>query len=381
MRISLVDPSAFTPPYDHSLAAGLARAGADVELITSRFAYGPTPPADGFETVEMFYRRASAMSPASRARLVVKGAEHLPGMARLAAHRVRARPDVVHYQWLTAPAVDRYLIGAFGPRLARRRPPRVYTVHYPLPTDARRLRREGRLLRSMDLVISHSEYGARRIVGDAGVPEARVRVIPHGAFDYLTRLPDERPLPDELAAEGPVVLFFGLLRPYKGIDVLIDAFSRLDAGAELWIAGMPRMPVEPLREAAQRAAGRVRFIPRFVPDPEIPALMRRADVLVLPYREIEQSGVLYTGLAFGKPMVLTAVGGFVEVAREHHAARLVAPGDADELAVALEQLLADPAERRRLGDAARAAAEGPYSWDTIAHETLDAYNELLSQRR
>jgi glycosyltransferase involved in cell wall biosynthesis len=141
------------------------------------------------------------------------------------------------------------------------------------------------------------------------------------------------------------------------------------------------MPVEPLREAAQRAAGRVRFIPRFVPDPEIPALMRRADVLVLPYREIEQSGVLYTGLAFGKPMVLTAVGGFVEVAREHHAARLVAPGDADELAVALEQLLADPAERRRLGDAARAAAEGPYSWDTIAHETLDAYNELLSQRR
>jgi glycosyltransferase involved in cell wall biosynthesis len=105
--------------------------------------------------------------------------------------------------------------------------------------------------------------------------------------------------------------------------------------------------------------------------------MRRADVLVLPYREIEQSGVLYAGLAFGKPMVLSAVGGFVEVAREQHAAQLVAPGDADELADALEQLLADPAEMRRLGDAAAAAAAGPYSWDTVARQTLDAYNELL----
>ena len=212
------------------------------------------------------------------------------------------------------------------------------------------------------------------------MPSDRVRVIPHGAFDYLTRLADESPLPDELAAvEGPVVLFFGLLRPYKGIDVLIDAFARLDAGAELWIAGMPRMPIEPLREAAKRAAGRVRFIPRFISDPEIPALMRRADVLALPYREIEQSGVLYTGLAFGKPMVLSAVGGFVEVAREHRAGRLVAPGDADELAGALEQLLSDPAELRRLADAARAAAEGPYSWDSVARQTLDAYNDLLAR--
>ena len=84
-------------------------------------------------------------------------------------------------------------------------------------------------------------------------------------------------------------------------------------------------------------------MPRFIPDPEIPAYFRRADVVVLPYREIEQSGVLYTALAFGKPLVLSAVGGFTEVAADHGAARLVPPGDAEALAAALSRA----ARRRR----------------------------------
>ena len=78
-----------------------------------------------------------------------------------------------------------------------------------------------------------------------------------------------------------MILFFGLLRPYKGIDTLLEAFRRVD-GAELWIAGNPRMDIEPLRRLAAEAPGRVRFLPRFVEDAEIPALMRCADVVVLP---------------------------------------------------------------------------------------------------
>src|SRR5262249_62198388 len=142
----------------------------------------------------------------------------------------------------------------------------------------------------------------------------RLYVIPHGAFGYLTRQPDEVPRPEELAAvEGPVILTFGLVRPYKGTDVLLEAFQELD-GAELWIVGMPGMPREGLRGLAERAPGSVRFVERFIPDREIPAFMRRAAVVALPYRNIEQSGVLYTALAFGRPLVLSDVGGFGEIA-------------------------------------------------------------------
>ena len=144
---------------------------------------------------------------------------------------------------------------------------------------------------------------------------------------------------------------------------------------------MPRMDVEPLRALADEAPGRVRFVPRFIDDAEIPAIFRRADLVVLPYRDVEQSGVLYTGLAFGKPMVLSAVGGFAEVGGEEGAARLVPPEDAEALAAALEELLADEAARAELAAAARrrrrrAATPGTRS----PSQTLALYRELLESR-
>lgn len=369
MRVKLVDPSAYTPPYDHALAAALARAGADVELITSRFQYGSAPVATGYRTTELFYPLTVRRGLAARGRTALKLAEHPAGMLRL-RRRVRDA-DVVHYQWLAVQQLDVLLLPP--------KRPRVLTAHDVLPREPGpgQVAATGRLVREMDAVVVHSEHGARRLRDELGVRTDRVRVIPHGAFDYLTRLPDERPLPPDLAAvEGPVVLLFGLLRPYKGVDVLLEAFRGV-RGAELWIVGMPRMDIEPLERAAARVGATVRFVPRFVPDIEIPAYLRRADVVVLPYREIDQSGVLYTALAFGKPMVLSAVGGFVEVAEEHAAARLVPPGDPDALADALNELVGDRAQRERLAAAAASAAAGPYSWDAAAAQTMELYAELV----
>jgi len=371
VRIHLVDPSAYTPPYDRALAGALARAGAHVELITSRFLYGPVPQADGYNVNELFYRRSARRGLAAPGRTAVKLAEHVPDMLRYRRHARGA--DVVHWQWLTVQPLDVALLPSIRPQ--------VLTAHDIIPREPRRgqIAATRRLVARMDAVVAHSEHGAERLRGELGVPADRVHVIPHGAFDYLTRQPGERPLPDELAAvKGPVVLFFGLLRPYKGLDVLLEAFREIE-GAELWVVGMPRMPLEPLREAAARAASPVRFVDRFVTDPEIPAYFRRADLVVLPYREIDQSGVLYTALAFGKPMVLSEVGGFPELAEQHGAARLVPPGDASALRNAIDQLLRDEPARRELAEAAAHAAAGPFSWDHIAERTLALYRELLER--
>jgi glycosyltransferase involved in cell wall biosynthesis len=371
MRVQIVDPSAFTPPYDHALSAALARAGADVELVTSRFLYGPVPREDGYRVTESFYRRTTQRGLKAPARRAFKLSEHVGDMRRY--RRRAAGADLVHYQWLTAPALDLALLPPARPR--------VFTVHYPLPSADRRGQTavQRGLLNRMDAVIAHSESGARRLRDEARIDPDLVHVIPHGAFDYLTRLPTETPLPEELAAvEGPVVLFFGLVRPYKGIEVLLEAFRSVE-GAELWIAGMPRMPLDPLRELGERAPGTVRWMPRFIPDPEIPAYFRRADLVVLPYLETEQSGVLYTSLAFGKPTVLSAVGGFPEVAEQHGAARLVPPADPGALAEAIQELVSDRPQREALATAASAAAAGPYSWDAIGERTLALYRELLSR--
>jgi glycosyltransferase involved in cell wall biosynthesis len=369
MKVQLVDPSAFTPPYDRALAAALARAGADVELLTSRFLYGPVPDADGYRVEERFYRRSAARGLDATGRRAFKLAEHLGDMLRF---RRDVDADLVHYQWLTVPALDAMLLPPLRPR--------VMTAHYVLPSrpSRRQLSAARRLFGRMDAVVAHSEHGAARLRSEVGVDPARVRVIHHGAFDYLTRLPEEKPLPPELeGADGPVVLFFGLLRPYKGLDTLLEAFRRVD-GAELWIVGNPRMDVAPLRRAAAEARGRVRFLTRFVEDAEIPAIFRRADLVVLPYRDAEQSGVLYAGLAFGKPLLLTPVGGFPEVAATG-AARLVPPEDPVALAAALGELTGDEGARAELAAAAEAAAAGPYSWDETARRTIALYEELLAR--
>jgi glycosyltransferase involved in cell wall biosynthesis len=355
MRVQLIDPSADVLPYDHALAAALARRGAEVELVTSRFVHGAAPAPDGYEVRESFYRLATRLgrrrAPLRRA---LKAAEHVPGTVRV--RRRAATADLQHWQWIWLEAVSG--------RLLPRGRPQVLTMHNVI----RRGRSGRRLAERMDATIVHTRRGAELLGGGP-----RVHVIPHGAFEHLTRQQDERPLPPELAAvEGPVVLCFGVVRPYKGVDVLVDAFRSIE-GAELWVVGRP------LGVSLERlgAPPSVRFVPRYVSDRELPAFFRRADVLVLPHRTVDVSGVLFAGLAFGKPMVLSDVGGFHELVEEHGAGRLVPPGDAGALAEAIGELLADPAERDRLGERAREAAAGPYAWDSIAERTLAVYREVL----
>ncbi len=340
MKVQVVDPSAFTPPYDHALCAALARAGAQVELITSQFPYGDVPPPEGFRVREHFYRHARG-APGSRLRQVSKLAEHGPDMLRY--RRVARAADVVHFQWLDVQWLDAHLLP---------RAPLVLTAHDLLPREAKpgQAAAQRRLYERVDALIVHSEYGRRQLVTALDVDPAKVHVVPHGAFAHLTGQSLELSLPDELREVAkPVVLFFGLLRPYKGIDVLLQAWRDVP-DAELWIVGRPRMPIDPLRSSAPPG---VRFVPRFVSDAELPAYFRRADVVVLPYSRTErfdQSGVLAVALAFGKAVVLTDVGGFGEVAAAG-AARLVAPGDSGALASALRSLIEDPrgAGRARRG--------------------------------
>ena len=370
MRVHLVDPSGDVTPYDHALAGALARRGADVELVTSRFLYGPIPPDRDYAVSERFYRRATRLGlDARRRRRAVKLLEHVPDML---AYRGRApQADIRHYQWLPLEPIDTLLVPPARPRLM--------TMHNVL-------RRGGgsvsagvtrRLAERMDAVVVHTRRGAERLE-ELGVEPERVRVIPHGAFAHLTSQHDEVTLPGELAAvERPVVLCFGTIRHYKGVDVLLEAFREVE-GAELWVVGRPlAYDMEPLHALAREAPGTVRFVTRYVTDPEIPAFFRRADLVVLPYREVDQSGVLYIGLAFGKPMVLSAVGGFDELAEEHGAGRLVPPERPAPLAEAIGELLRRPEDRAKLAARARAAAEGPYSWDEVAASTLTLYGELL----
>lgn len=366
MRVQVVDPSAYTPPYDHALCAALARAGADVELVTSRFAYGDVPAPDGYALRRLFYRRALG-APGSRVRRVAKLLSHGPDMVRYRG--VAAGADVVHFQWLAVPWLDAHLLPDR---------PLVLTAHDLLPREPRRgqAAAQRRVFQRVEAIVVHSRYGRSQLVARLGVPERKVRVIHHGAFSHVP----VGSLPPELVdGPEPVVLFFGLLRPYKGVDTLLRAWRGIDH-ARLWIVGRPMMELAPLLASSPPG---VQWVTRFVSEGEVGALLRRADIVVLPYARTErfdQSGVLASALAFGRAVVLSDVGGFSEVASAG-AARLVPPEDPAALHTALARLVEDPEARSRLAAAAAAAARGPYSWDEAGRATLALYEELLTRRR
>ena len=227
VHVLLADPPAFTPPYDHELAAALARAGAEVDLVTSHFRFGEAPAADGYRRRELFYPLTSRVFDRSRLRIPFKAAEHPLGLARL--HRLDA--DVLHLQWLAAPELDARF---FRPHL-----PSVFTAHDLLPRrTAHKTALWLKLFSRFDRIIVHSENG-RATLAEVGVAEEKLRVIPHPVFASDPSRTDD----------GKTVLAFGMIRPYKGLGDAIEAVRRAGQ-ARLLVAGDPREPLEPYRAAA-----------------------------------------------------------------------------------------------------------------------------------
>jgi glycosyltransferase involved in cell wall biosynthesis len=368
--VALVDPSGYSRPYDHELARALAGRGHEVTLWTSPFVHGAAPEPAGYGVCEHFYRRTNGMRVGARVRPAAKAAEHLLDLRRLWARLRRERPDVVHVQWCVLRPVER----RFYRRLHASGVPVVFTAHDPVPNvgGAARRRSVAATARSFARVICHSDWGRRALVERCAVDPARVREIPHGVFGYLTELERVAPPVDP---DGPLAVAPGLIRPYKGTDILLAAWPQVRRevpGATLLIAGRPMMDVAGLPTGQPGVV----FLPRFLSDAELAAALRRADAVVLPYRRIDNSGVLAAAMAFAAPLVMSDVGGFGELHRRDGVGELVAPGDAAGLAAALARVLGDDGLRASLRARAAVAADGPLGWGAIAERTEAVYREL-----
>ncbi len=351
MRVVIADPSAFTPPYDHELASALARAGAEVELISSRFRFGAVAEPEGYKRSELFYPLSSRLFKRSRLRLPLKLCEHPLGMARLR----RRRPDVFHLQWLGLPELDRFLLPG--------RTPLVFTAHNLLPRRKMGKRKLWpKLLRRFDAVVVHSERG-RETLAELGIPEQRLHVIAHPLF-Y-----SDPPRKDD----GRTLLCLGLIRPYKGLGDAIEVTKKL--GLRLLVAGDPMEPIEPYRE---QASGIAEWRLGYLSDTEIDQALSDSTLAVFPYRSgIDQSGALLRALGAGVPVVAYDVGGLGEPVRRFGAGAVVPPGDIEALTEAVRTLLGDSKALAQARAGAQEAREA-LTWDAAAASHLELYKSLLT---
>ena len=228
----------------------------------------------------------------------------------------RMRPDVIHFQWAPLPAIDGIFMPAF-----RRIAPTIFTVHdsAPFNSDPRSiLQRIGAIsiMKFFDRLIVHTNRARQRLIS-YGLPPAKIAIIPHGILET-------GPLPSVSHTAGnasdPVtLLLFGKIKPYKGTDVAIRALAAMPAASRarcrLRVVGKPYMDMEPLFALARelRVESNIVWDLRFVADDELNQIFSEADIMVMPYREIDASGVLMIALSIGIPIVASRIGLFAEM--------------------------------------------------------------------
>lgn len=225
-------------------------------------------------------------------------------------------------------------------------------------------------------VIVHGEQQADLLERVVHVPSQKVNVIPIGAYDLFRRLGGTEVLP-----EGKTVLFFGRLREYKGLEVLIRAVPRVAArvpGVRFVIAGAGECPA--LARAAAAHPEWYEVHNRFIEAWEVAGYFERAALVVQPYLEASQSGVLPLAALFERAVVATRVGSIPEALEDGRTGILVEPGDAIGLADAITGLLENPELCARMGKAAAAKMEQDKSWESIAEKTQNVYERAREGR-
>ncbi|MCW2962530.1 MAG: glycosyl transferase group 1 [Thermoleophilia bacterium] len=362
MRVAIVDPASWSLAYDEPLAASLARAGCEVTLYCTRSAHGVESPAEvpGLKVDEWFYRPGYGLGVLPRR--LGRAIRHPLDLSKLVRH-LRTNADVVLVQWMPGRRVDARAWAQLAKDV-----PVLFTAHNAQERDKAT---DAELLQGFSAVIAHSDGGAATL-REVGLTNVWRMTI--GAYDQYARMPDPATLPADIPADAPLAVFAGLLRDYKGVDVLLDAWPAVVdrvPDARLIIAGRP-VDVE-LPAVAPAGAT---ILPRFVSEEELGWLLRRAQVCVLPYRKIDMSGVAVSALACGTPLVASDVGGLGEYAGR--GALLVPPGDATALAEALIEVLGSPERQEELAREAREAVAEHYSWDGIAAQYVERLTQLVS---
>ena len=385
MKIVMIDPSAFTPPYDHHLCKGLSQVGHDVTLLATDFEYIGWEDEIMYNKLDFFYQWTNRFySEESRSwhRQLIKGSEHILGMVSLLKKIKQLDPDIIHFQWLPVPILDRLFVNKLKNIAAV-----VHTVHDTEPyhgATPSRLQVWG--ARSapqlFDRIIVHTDDGKDTLV-NRGIARSKVSVIPHGPIRYPESSQNTKSKCNSDANNKQTILFFGGIKEYKGVDVLLRSFanlpSELQNQTKLKIAGSPSVEMKSLYSLAARLGIEeyVEWDVRYIPDEEVPMLFESTDLVVFPYRNADQSGALMTALPYGNPIVATDVGGFSKILTDDVHGYLVEPESPESLSTALENVLSNESKQAQMSEAVLDLSENVYSWEKIAEQTIHVYKSAI----
>jgi glycosyltransferase involved in cell wall biosynthesis len=234
----------------------------------------------------------------------------------------------------------------------------------------------GKIARLANKIIVHCNESKKEIVRLFDLPEKKVAVIPHGNFigTFLNDLPREKARADRhLSATDFVFLFFGLIRPYKGVLELVNSFKKLDPRfVKLIVAGkVADMELEKGIKEQAEGVSNIHLALQFIKENDVQRYMNAADVVVLPYKEVLNSGGIFTAISFGKPVIAPRTGCIPEVLNDS-GSFLYDPAQEDALFNAMTQAIASKNKLQEMGRYNFQLAK-KFDWSEIAALTSQVY--------
>ena len=363
--------------YDFALCDELRRIGVDVTLLTCDETAACDAPAG--LTVRYPFRRIFGADPAW-----LRAYRYGRALRHIAAQAADESVHITHLHYFLLGLADVIFLRRLrcqGIRI-------VVTAHDVIPFNARLHTRAlfQRLYGLADALIVHAEQNRRELLAQFKLDPARIVVIPHGHYLPYTGgalLPQVKARAQlGLDFEQPVLLFFGQIKRVKGLDTLLQALPAVLAvhpqvllliAGQVWKDDWGRYQalIDELN-----LTDYVRAHIAYIPDEDVAAYYRAADVVVLPYRRIYQSGVLLMAWSYARPVVASDIGGLAEEVRHGETGLLVPADDPAALASALNELLADRSRAEAMGATGRRLVEQEFAWDKIAARTADLYRKL-----
>lgn len=378
-------------PYAFGLAMALVSKGVSVDMIGSD--EEDSPQLHATAGLRFLNFRGSQKSKESFSRKLSK---ILLYYVRLIRYTARRKPRMLHILWNNKfEYLDRTLLMLYYKLLGKKI---AFTAHNV--NQAKRDQRDSLLNRLTlrmqytlsDCIFVHTKKMKDELRDDFGVADKAITVIRHplnNAFPDTELTPSEAKRQLGVEESEKAILFLGRIRPYKGIEHLLAAFQPLakrDSAYRLIIAGEPKKGseeyLEEIRGIANRdfSHGEIILKFQFIPDEQMELFLKAADVLVLPYKDIFQSGILFLAYSFGLPVVATDVGSFREEIVEGETGYVCQPGDVEDLAATLEKYFASDLYhglRTTRRNEIREYAQRVHSWDAVAELTRKAYEEAL----
>jgi glycosyltransferase involved in cell wall biosynthesis len=381
MKIVISDPSKFTAPYDYSLCNSLVENNVDITVLTSKFMYGEEIPNKKYTEIEFFYKYTNKFfKKKSTIFFFFKTLEHIKNSIELLFYLKQHKVNVYHLQWLVIPKFDYFILNIIkllGVKV-------VFTAHNILPHDSgtKYYKIYNKIYHLVNFIIAHTATTKNKLELEFNLASSKIIKIEHGDFNYLNEYNTKRIDIIQKNELSFTMIMFGAVKPYKGLDVLIEALHLIDKSIlpyiKLLVVGRVSDSYIYLDKVnIYNLNNNIIFIDEFIADSEVFSYMKLADIGVLPYKSIDQSGAALAMASFGLPLLASNIGGLKDIIIDDYNGWLVQPSNAKDLSIKISQIYMKKHKLGAMCKNMKTHVTNKFSWDVSSKNTIKIYKSLM----